>query len=51
MVIDSLRERQEKVEKKRTEELTAVAKRATASATGQYIDHADLLYDERGLPK
>lgn len=55
VVIDSLRERQEKVEKKRTkatvEELMAIARRAAASATGPAIDHADLLYDEWGLPK
>lgn len=55
VVIDSLRDRQEKVEKKRTqatvEEMMAIAKRAAASATGPYIDHADLLYDEWGLPK
>jgi len=54
-VIDSLRERQEKVEKKRTkatlEELTAIAKRAPVGVKRPYIDHGDLLYDEYGLPK
>jgi antitoxin VapB len=55
VVIDSLRERQEKVEKKRTkatvDEMMAIARRAAASATCPHIDHADLLYDEWGLPK
>ncbi len=50
VVIDSLRERQEKVEKKRTkatvDEMMAIARRAAASATGPRIDHGDLLYDE-----
>ena len=55
VVIDSLRERQEKVERKRTraslEELTAIAKRAAAGINRPYIDHGDLLCDEYGLPK
>ena len=55
VVIDSLRERQEKEERKRTraslEELTAIAKRAAAGMKRPYIDHGDLLYDEYGLPK
>ena len=55
VVIDSLRERQEKEERKRTraslEELTAIAKRAAAGMKRPYIDHGDLLFDEYGLPK
>ena len=55
VVIDSLRERQEKEERKRTraslEELTAIAKRAAAGMKRPYIDHGDLLCDEYGLPK
>jgi len=31
--------------------LAAIARRAAAHAKGPYIDHADLLYDEHGLPK
>jgi antitoxin VapB len=32
-------------------ELDAIAKRGAALGKGQYIDHAELLYDEKGLPK
>jgi antitoxin VapB len=32
-------------------ELDAIAKRGAALDRGPYIDHADLLYDEKGLPK
>jgi hypothetical protein len=32
-------------------ELDAIAQRGAALAQGEYIDHADLLYDENGLPK
>jgi len=32
-------------------ELDAIAKRGAALVQGEYIDHADLLYDEKGLPK
>ncbi len=55
VVIDSLRDRQEKVEKKRTkatvDEMMAIAKRAAVGVKRPYIDHGDLLYDEYGLPK
>ena len=33
------------------EELLAIADRAAAHAHRPYLDHAELLYDERGLPK
>ncbi len=55
VVIDSLRDRQEKVEKKRTkgtvDEIMAIVKRASAGMKRPYLDHGDLLYDEYGLPK
>jgi len=33
------------------EELLAIANRAAAHVKHPYLDHAELLYDERGLPK
>lgn len=55
VVIDSLRERYERMEKDKAkpnvDELIAIAKRAAASVKRPYIDHGDLLYDEHGLPK
>jgi antitoxin VapB len=33
------------------EELLAIANRAAAHVKRPYVDHAELLYDERGLPK
>jgi hypothetical protein len=33
------------------EELRAIAKRAGGSSKNTYRDHAEFLYDERGLPK
>jgi len=32
-------------------DLRAIAKRAAAHVKRPYLDHAELLYDERGLPK
>ena len=32
-------------------ELLAIAKRASAQVKRPYLDHAEFLYDERGLPK
>jgi hypothetical protein len=33
------------------EELRAIAQRVAAMVKHPYLDHADFLYDERGLPK
>jgi len=33
------------------EELLAIANRAAAHVKRPYLDHGELLYDERGLPK
>jgi antitoxin VapB len=55
VVIDSLRERHEKLEKRRgkasLEELMAIAARASRAVKRPYVDHSELLYDEYGLPK
>ena len=32
-------------------ELLAIAKRASIQVKGPYLDHAEFLYDERGVPK
>jgi len=54
-VIEALRERYERLQTRRgkasVEELLAIAKRASAQAKRPYLDHAEFLYDERGLPK
>ncbi len=55
VVIDSLRERWERMEKQRkrssAEEILAAAASLRESLTGPLPDHGDLLYDEYGLPK
>ncbi len=55
VVIDSLRERHEKLERRSDrasfEELMAIATRASRAVRRPYIDHGKLLYDEHGLPK
>jgi len=55
IVIDSLRMRHDKLREKKTkatyEELLAIANRFAADIKKPVIDHADFLYDERGLPK
>ena len=55
MVTDALRERLAQIEhgkaKASVKELLAIANRAAAHLHGPYADHADLLYDEQGLPK
>ncbi|HEV2201629.1 MAG TPA: type II toxin-antitoxin system VapB family antitoxin [Bryobacteraceae bacterium] len=55
VVIDSLRERQARLEKRKSKaslgELMAIAKRASRAVKRPYVDHCELLYDERGLPK
>jgi antitoxin VapB len=55
VVIDSLRERHAKLEKRKRKasvaELMAIARRASKLVKRPYVDHGELLYDERGLPK
>jgi antitoxin VapB len=54
-VTEALRERYQRLQSRRArasvEELRAIAKRAAAHLKGPYLDHAEFLYDERGLPK
>jgi antitoxin VapB len=55
VVIEALRERLARIEQRRArasvEELLAIADRAAAHVRRPTLDHADLLYDERGVPK
>jgi antitoxin VapB len=55
VVTEALRERYARLEQRKAkasvEELRAIAARAAAHVKGAYLDHADELYDERGLPK
>lgn len=55
VVTEALRERYAQIEKQRgrasVEELLAIADRAAAHLRRPYADHAELLYDENGLPK
>ena len=55
VVTEALRERFAKIERRKgrasVEELLAIADRAAAHVTPSYVDHANLLYDENGLPK
>jgi len=54
-VTEALRERYERLQKRHgkasVEELLAIAERCAAHIKGHDLDHAELLYDERGLPK
>ncbi len=54
-VMEALRERHERLRKRRgkanVEELLAIADRCAAHLRGPYLDHAEFLYDDRGLPK
>jgi antitoxin VapB len=54
-VTEALRERYERIQSRRgratVEELLAIADRAAAQLKRPYVDHAELLYDENGLPK
>jgi antitoxin VapB len=54
-VTEALRERFERLQKRDSEALAAdiraIAERAAAHIRRPYLDHADLLYDEHGLPK
>lgn len=55
IVTEALRERYARIEgrkgKASVQELLAIADRAAAHVKRPYADHADLLYDENGLPK
>jgi antitoxin VapB len=55
VVTEALRERLDKIERRSArasvEELLAIADRAAEHVKRPYLDHAELLYDERGLPK
>jgi antitoxin VapB len=55
VVIDSLRERHERIERHKGKaslaDLMAIAKRASRAVRRPYTDHDELLYDEQGLPK
>jgi antitoxin VapB len=55
VVKEALRERYERIQKRRSkasvEELLAIARRAATQVKRPYLDHADLLYNEHGLPK
>ena len=54
-VTEALRERYERLQRRDPEALAAdiraIAKRAAAHIKRPYLDHAELLYDEHGLPK
>lgn len=54
-VTESLRERYERIQRRRGkasfEELRTIAGRAAAHVKRPYLNHAELLYDDHGLPK
>jgi antitoxin VapB len=55
VVTEALRERLARLERRSAraslEELVAIAERAASYVKRPYLDHAELLYDEHGLPK
>lgn len=55
VVTEALRDRyarlQSRSSKASVEELLAISKRSAAHVKRAYLDHAELLYDEHGLPK
>jgi antitoxin VapB len=55
VVTEALRERLARLERRSAragvEEFLAIAGRAASHVRRPYLDHADLLYDEHGLPK
>ena len=55
MVVESLRERHAKIERRKGKaslaELMAIAQRASRAVKRPYVEHGRLLYDEHGLPK
>jgi len=55
-VILAIRERLDAVRRRRKSDairaaLNAIGKRGAAYYKGPYVDHAEMLYDEKGLPK
>jgi antitoxin VapB len=54
-VTEALRERYERLRNRKgkasVKELLAIAQRASKQVKRPYLDHAEFLYDERGLPK
>jgi antitoxin VapB len=54
-VTEALRERYERLQSRGSKasvgELRAIAQRAAAHLKRPYVDHAEFLYDEYGLPK
>ncbi|MBZ5604019.1 MAG: type II toxin-antitoxin system VapB family antitoxin [Acidobacteriia bacterium] len=54
-VTEALRERYQRIQNRKgrasVKELMAIAKRASSKVKKPYLDHAEFLYDERGLPK
>jgi antitoxin VapB len=54
-VTEALRERYERLQRRRSKasvgELRVIAERSAAHVKRPYLDHAELLYDEHGLPK
>ena len=55
VVTEALRERYDRIERSKGKasvaELLAIADRAAAHVQRPYADHAELLYDDSGLPK
>jgi antitoxin VapB len=55
VVTEALRERLSRLERRSArasvEELLAIAERAASHIKPPYVDHAELLYDEHGLPR
>lgn len=55
VVVEALQQRFERLQaskrKASVEDLLAIANRISTQVNRPYIDHADLLYDETGLPK
>lgn len=55
-VKEALRERLDRLRRRRkpeatVEDLLAIGRRCAATLKGKPVDHAELLYDERGLPR
>ena len=55
IVTEALRERLARLERRSArasvEELLAIAERAASHVKRPYVEHAELLYDEHGLPR
>jgi len=55
-VTEALRERLQRVRRRRrseatADELLALGRRCAKALKGKAVDHAELLYDERGIPR